>query len=112
DDAAPRKPYAPRDDAAPRKPYAAKPDGERKTYVKREAPADGAPKPRWAKPEGAKPEGFKPKSAGFKSHGAADKPGRAAGFKSHGGEGKTFAKPRPVVDAKDTSKRFVPPKKK
>ena len=112
DDAAPRKPYAPRDDAAPRKPYTAKPDGERKTYVKREAPTDGAPKPRWAKVDGAKPEGFKPKSAGFKSHGAPDKPGRAAGFKSHGGEGKTFAKARPVVDAKDTSKRFVPPKKK
>lgn len=131
------KPYAPRGDAKPygakpyagkadgeRKPYAGKPDGERKPYapraegakpyVKRDAPADGAPKPRWAaKPEG-KPDGFKPRSAGFKSYGAgADKPGRAAGFKSHGAEGKTFGKPKPAaprVDAKDTSKRFVPPK--
>ena len=85
--------------------------------MKRDAPAaEGAPKPRWAKPDGAKPEGFKPKSAGFKSHGGgADKPGRAAGFKSHGAEGKTFAKARPLApkaDANDTSKRFVPPKKK
>ncbi len=80
--------------------------------MKRETPAGD--KPRWgAKPEG-KPEGFKPRSAGFKSHGGgADKPGRAAGFKSHGPEGKTFAKPKPAPkgDAKDTSKRFVPPKK-
>ncbi len=107
------KPYAKRDDS---KPYAAKPDGERKPWVKREAPADGAPKARaWAKPEG-KSEGFKPRSAGFKSHGgSADKPGKSAGFKSHGAEGKSFAKARPAapkVDAKDTSKRFVPPKKK
>ncbi len=124
------KPYAPRAagdrpfagrpsdnrDEAPRKTYAPKADAERKPYVKREAPADGAPKPRWAKADGAKPEGFKPKSAGFKSHGGgADKPGRAAGFKSHGIEGKTFAKAKPAApkaDAKDTSKRFVPPKKK
>ena len=115
-DDAPRKPYAPRDDAAPRKAYAAKPDGERKPYVKRDAPAEGAPKPRWAKTEGGKAEGFKPKSAGFKSHGGpADKPGRAAGFKSHTGEGKVFGKAKPLApkaDAKDTSKRFVPPKKK
>ena len=107
------KPYAKRDDS---KPYASKPDGERKPWVKREAPADGAPKARaWAKPEG-KSEGFKPRSAGFKSHGgSADKPGKSAGFKSHGAEGKSFAKARPAapkVDAKDTSKRFVPPKKK
>jgi ATP-dependent RNA helicase DeaD len=108
-----RKPYVKRDDA---KTYAAKPEGDRKPYVKRDAPNDAAPKPRWAgKPE-AKPEGFKPRSAGFKSHGGgADKPGRATGFKSHGTEGKSFAKPKaaaPKADAKDTSKRFVPPKKK
>ena len=125
-----RKPYVKRDDAKPYAPkaegeakpyvkrdsYAAKTDAPRKPYVKREAPADAAPKPRWAaKPEG-KPEGFKPRSAGFKSHGGSpDKPGRAAGFKSHGAEGKTFGKPKPAApkaDAKDTSKRFVPPKKK
>jgi ATP-dependent RNA helicase DeaD len=139
DEAAPVKPRAKRDDAkpyapraaredAPYKPYAAKADGDRKPYVKRdaadgakpyvkrEAAVDGAPKPRWAKADGAKSEGFKPKSAGFKSHGGSpDKPARAAGFKSHGAEGKTFAKPKPAApkaDAKDTSKRFVPPKKK
>ena len=123
-----RKPYVKRDDAKPYapkadgakpyvkrdsdKPYAAKTDAPRKPYVKRDAPADAAPKPRWD----AKPEGFKPRSAGFKSHGGSpDKPGRATGFKSHGAEGKSFAKPKPAapkVDAKDTSKRFVPPKKK
>ena len=89
-----------------------------KPWVKRDAPA--AAKPRWgAKPDGkpeGKPEGFKPRSAGFKSHGGgADKPGRATGFKSHGAEAKTFAKPKPAApkaDPKDTSKRFVPPKKK
>ena len=113
------KPYAPKADGAKPyvkrdsdKPYAARTDTPRKPYVKRDAPADGAPKPRWD----AKPEGFKPRSAGFKSHGGSpDKPGRAAGFKSHGAEGKSFAKPKPAApkaDAKDTSKRFVPPKKK
>ena len=121
------KPYAAKADG-PRKPYAPKPDGERKPYapraegakpyVKRDAPAEG--KPRWgAKADdksGGKPEGFKPRSAGFKSHGGgADKPGRAAGYKWHGAEGKSFAKPKPAApkaDPKDTSKRFVPPKKK
>ncbi|MEI6098763.1 MAG: DEAD/DEAH box helicase [Alphaproteobacteria bacterium] len=126
DDAAPAKPRAKRDDA---KPYATKADGDRKPYsrrdaadaaakpyVKREVAAEAAPKPRWSKADGAKSEGFKPKSAGFKSHGGGtDRPGRAAGFKSHGAEGKIFAKPKPAApkaDAKDTSKRFVPPKKK
>ena len=112
-----RKPYAAKSEG-PRKPYAPRPEGSAKPYAKRDAPAEG--KPRWgAKPEG-KPEGFKPRSAGFKSHGGgADKPGRAAGFKSHGdatkGVGaKSFGKPKPAApraDAKDTSKRFVPPKK-
>jgi ATP-dependent RNA helicase DeaD len=39
-----------------------------------------------------------------------------AGFKSHAAEGKKpFAKAKPAApktDARDTSKRFVPPKKK
>ena len=60
------------------------------------------------------------RSTGYKSFGGgADKPARAGGFKSHASEGKTFgkpgakAKPAPArFDAKDTSKRFVPPKKK
>ena len=116
-----RKPYAPRDAAkpyAPRmdgaKPYAKREDADRKPYAPRAADGDGA-KPRWA----AKPDGGTPRSAGFKSHGANEgKPARAAGFKSHATEGKTFGKsaPRakpaaPKVDAKDTSKRFVPPSK-
>jgi ATP-dependent RNA helicase DeaD len=108
-----RKPYAPRDGA---KPYAPRADGERKPYAPR---AEGA-KP-YAPRDGAKPyaprgDGEKPRSAGFKSHSADGKPARAAGFKSHSGEGKSFgkpafAKPAGPRDAKDTSKRFVPPGK-
>lgn len=123
------KPYAKRDDAA--KPYAPKPyaktgDGApaAKPYAKRE---DGA-KP-YVKKEGARDFGdakpFAPRSAGFKSHGGGkDAPARAAGFKSHAAEGKAYdgkpsGKPafkgkvdKPKADARDTSKRFVPPKKK
>ncbi|MDZ7905736.1 MAG: DEAD/DEAH box helicase [Cypionkella sp.] len=94
------KPYAKRDDAAPAgKPYAAKP------YAKKEAGRDfGDAKP------------YAPRSTGFKSHGGGkDAPARAAGFKSHGAEGKPVYKgktDKPKADARDTSKRFVPPKKK
>jgi ATP-dependent RNA helicase DeaD len=94
------KPYAKRDDAAPAaKPYAAKP------YAKKEGGRDfGEAKP------------FAPRSAGFKSHGGGkDGPARAAGFKSHAAEGKPVYKAKtdkPKTDARDTSKRFVPPKKK
>ncbi len=126
------KPYASRDDAA--KPYVKREDGAKpyakreegaKPYAKRDAGAggDAAAKPRWA--AGGKPA---PRASGFKSHGggaAADaRPGRAAGFKSHASEGKpagkpfgkpagkpAFAKPK-GAPATDTSKRFVPPKKK
>ncbi len=130
----PRKPYAKREDGD-RKPYAARSeDGPRKPYVKRDdaaapkrayAPkgegAEGAErKPRWKADDrtGGKPA---PRATGFKSHGGGsdDKPGRAFGAKSHKSEGKPFAakparaKPAPKpVDARDTSKRFVPPKKK
>ena len=109
------KPYAPRGEAT--KPYAPRGDGAKpfaKPYAPRAA-AEGDAKPRWKAADGD----AKPRSAGFKTHGGADgKPARAAGFKSHGAEGKTFSKtaPRakpavPKVDAKDTSKRFVPPGK-
>ena len=110
------KPYAKRDDSA--KPYAAKP------YAKRDAAAPSGGKPFAAKPytkkDGAKDFGeakpFAPRSAGFKSHGGGkDAPARAAGFKSHAAEGKPAYKgkaERPKADARDTSKRFVPPKKK
>ncbi|MFM9937354.1 MAG: helicase-related protein, partial [Novosphingobium sp.] len=176
-----RKAYAPREGAPERKAYAKREDGDRKPYAPREAAAgakpyakpyapreEGAPKPRWKAEEKAAP-----RSAGFKSHGSADKPGRATGYKSHAAEGtgfkprvegdrdgkpaartyapktegaearpyvkkpyaakpgaagkaggfkshaaegtKPFARAKPAapkVDAKDTSKRFVPPKKK
>lgn len=117
-----RKPYAPRAEGAkpyaPReaKPYAKSADGDRKPYAPRAAkPADGDRKPYAPRAEGAKPyaprtEGAKPyapRSVGFKSHGGADA-GRATGFKSHAAEGKPS---RPKSDAKDTSKRFVPPGK-
>lgn len=115
---APRKPWAKRDEAgeAPRKSYAPRGEG----------PEGGERKPRWKADDrgdkGGKPA---PKSAGYKSFGAGkdsagkDRPARAAGSKSHGAEGKPFAgkpmKARPApkpVDARDTSKRFTPPKKK
>jgi len=130
-DAVDRKPYAPRD--ADKKPYAPR-DAEKKPYAPRAA-ADrkpyaprvegDAPKPRWA-PKADGPA--RPRSEGFKSHGGSDdRPARSGGFKSHAAEGKSFGKPAegkiyakparpkpaPVrLDAKDTSKRFVPPKKK
>jgi ATP-dependent RNA helicase DeaD len=130
----PAKPYAP-------KPYVKREDGDRKPYApagtkpyaKRE---DGDRKPYAPRAEGTKPSG---KSTGFKSHGSPDKPGKSTGFKSHAAEGKPYrpkaegaegkpfrAKPagegkpfkaRPAkpgtakTDARDTSKRFVPPKK-
>ena len=116
------KPYAKRDDAGA-KPYAKREDGA-KPYAKRDAAPGGDPaaKPRWA--AGGKPAGAAPRSTGFKSHGggaASDaRPARAAGFKSHSSEGKSFGKPagKPAfakpkgAPATDTSKRFVPPKKK
>lgn len=103
-----RKPYAPRTDGA--KPYAPRADGDRKPYAPRAegakpyAPRSEATKSFPAR-DGAKP--YAPRSAGFKSHGGTDG-GRATGFKSHAAEGKPA---RPKADAKDTSKRFVPPGK-
>jgi ATP-dependent RNA helicase DeaD len=122
-----RKPYAARAEGA--KPYAAKADGERKPYAPRgdkpafgDKPAYGEKKP-YAKredgerkPYAPRAEGAKaaPRSAGFKSHGGGEgKPGKATGFKSHGSEAKSFGKAKPAAPrAADTSKRFVPPKKK
>jgi ATP-dependent RNA helicase DeaD len=133
-DDADRKPYAPRAEGADRKPYAPRGDADRKPYAPR---AEGAAKPYAprgdaerkpyapraegaAKPYGKRAEGDdrKPRSSGFKSHGggAEGKPGKAFGSKSHASEGKSFGKPafaKPAAprDAKDTSKRFVPPSK-
>ncbi|MFN4171599.1 MAG: DEAD/DEAH box helicase [Pseudorhodobacter sp.] len=95
----------------------------------RPAAADGA-KPWAARPEGAKPwakprdgeAGPKPRPFAKPGDGPDSRPSRAGGFKSAGpGKGpgkpagkfaaKPFVKPaKPKVDAKDTSKRFVPPK--
>lgn len=108
------KPYAPRTEGdRPAKPYAAKPyaprgDGDHpakpyraKTYTPR---ADGdRPSP---KPDGERP----PRAAGFKSNGGAGKPGAKPGAKSWAKPGPKPA-PKPPVDPRDTSKRFVPPKK-
>lgn len=115
------KPYA-KKDAAEGKPYAPKPYAKRDDAAPAGKPA--ATKPYTAKPyakkEGARDFGdakpFAPRSAGFKSHGGGkDAPARAAGFKSHAAEGKPVYKgktDKPKADARDTSKRFVPPKKK
>ena len=139
EDAAP-KPYAKRDDAKPYapKPYAKRDDGDApKPRWKAEAGKSAG-----FKSHGGGAEGKPGKATGFKSHagegktykpkaeGAEGKPYRA----KPAGEGKPYAgkagaegklfKPRaatgkpagkfakPAGDAKDTSKRFLPPKKK
>ncbi|MBC2836129.1 DEAD/DEAH box helicase [Paragemmobacter straminiformis] len=90
--------YAPRGDgpAKPRGEWAPKADGAKPYRGKSEGGADA--RPYKGKPDGAKPEG------------------RTWGSKPAGSGGaKPFAKPKPAaprMDAKDTSKRFVPPKKK
>ncbi len=119
------KPYAPRAEGdRPAKPYAAKPyaprgDGDRparpagakpyaaKTYAPRAAGAEGErPTRSSAKPDGERP----PRAAGFKSYGGGGKPGAKPAGKPWAKPGPKPA-PKPSVDARDTSKRFVPPKK-
>ena len=81
---APAKPWVGKGEGA--KPFRAKPEGEYKPRTEGDRPFKGKPafgaKPGGAKPFGAKPFGAKPKPAA------------------------------PRADAKDTSKRFVPPKGK
>ncbi|MFN3577867.1 MAG: DEAD/DEAH box helicase [Tabrizicola sp.] len=119
----------PREDAdRPKKPYAPGPEG----WKPRERSEDGerpARKPHAGKAEGWKPRGdHKPREDGerprrtFAPKGDQSRPfvkregaGKAAGFKSHAAAGaKTFDRAerpaRPKPDARDTSKRFVPPK--
>ena len=82
----------------PAKPYA------RRAETRQPPPprAEGdAPKPRW-KAEGRRAVGR------ASAQRAGGKPFKAAGSKTHGKP--AFAK-RPPADPKDTSKRFVPPKK-
>jgi ATP-dependent RNA helicase DeaD len=130
-----RKPYAPREDG-PRKPRwspedrDAKPaprsagskshggDKARAVGYKSHRDGDAAPGYKPARVEGAEGRPMRPGKPGGKPFGkpAGDRPAKAAGFKSHGpakaGGFKAGAKPaRPAADAKDTSKRFVPPKK-
>ena len=114
--------------AAEGKPYATKGEG-RATGFKRHEDAAGdrpaRPKSDWkpraeAGDRSAKPrsEGFKPRAEGadgrpFKPRAAGDKPyGKPA--PRAGGKPAFAAKApaKPKVDARDTSKRFVPPKKK
>ncbi len=100
----------------PFKPHPVREEGGARPWAGRdgEASAGDAPrKPRWkgGKPAqdgagGGKPERM-PKAAGFKSHGGpGGKPARAAGFKSH----KAPKPASPPADARDTSRRFTPPK--
>ncbi|MFN5995908.1 MAG: hypothetical protein ACK47C_06975, partial [Paracoccaceae bacterium] len=125
----PRGEYAPRaeGDRPARKPYAAKTEGYKPRAEGFKPREDGERPAR--KPYAPKPEGFRPREDGdrpkktFAPKGDEARPfvkrdgaGKPGGFKSAGAK-KPFdraaatdrpAKPRP--DAKDTSKRFVPPK--
>jgi ATP-dependent RNA helicase DeaD len=118
--------YKPREDGdRPRKPYAAKSEG----YAARPAREDGERPAR--KPYAPKSDGFKPREDGdrpkktFAPRGDDARPfakrdgaGKPGGFKSAGPGGKkpydraaaTDRPAKPKADARDTSKRFVPPK--
>lgn len=126
----PRAEYAPRaeGDRPARKPYAAKTEGYKPRTEGFKPREDGERPAR--KPYAPKAEGFRPREDGdrpkktFAPKGDEARPfvkregaGKPGGFKSAAGGKKPFdragasdrpAKPR--ADAKDTSKRFVPPK--
>ncbi|MCJ8140631.1 DEAD/DEAH box helicase [Falsirhodobacter halotolerans] len=128
DEDAPR--WSPEDgkDALPREAF----QKDKKPRWKADDRAEKAERPRSSgfKSHGPRADGDKPRSTGFKSHGGkpGDKP-RSEGFKSHGGDKPYGNGPRtggfkktagadarptrakPKFDAKDTSKRFTPPKK-
>ncbi|TXI06178.1 MAG: DEAD/DEAH box helicase, partial [Pseudorhodobacter sp.] len=123
------KPFAKRDEDAPRKPRWAAGDKPApksagfKSHGGGAARAEGFKSHRSEGP--AKPRGegygeekrpYAPRKEGAEARPFAKKTGSAAGFKSHAAEGKKpFAKTKPAApktDARDTSKRFVPPKKK
>jgi ATP-dependent RNA helicase DeaD len=96
------------------RPYVSRKDGPDRPPRTPRPPAAGADQrpPRAAAEGGAKPARSFGKPAG------EGKPARAPGFKSHKAEGggKPAFKPRPKpptppADARDTSRRFVPPKK-
>lgn len=123
----PRGEYAPRaeGDRPARKPYAAKTEGYKPRSEGFKPREDGPAR----KPYAAKPEGFRPREDGdrpkktyapkgddarpyVKREGAA-KPGGPKSFgtkKPFDRAGATDRPAKPRADAKDTSKRFVPPK--
>ncbi len=136
----PKKPYAPRARAedGERKPYVKREEGtERKP---RWGAGDKTAAPRAAAYKSHGGADKPARAAGYKSHSAdgeapakrtyapkgdearpyvkRESAPKAAGFKSHGAEGKKPYAPRtakpaaPKTDARDTTKRFVPPKPK
>jgi len=127
-----KKPYTPRARAeeGDRKPYVKRDDADRKPRWD----ADKKAKSTAYKSHGGSAD--KPaRSSGYKSHGSdepakrtyapkgdearpyvkRDSASKASGYKSHStGDKKTYSKAKPAApktDARDTSKRFVPPKK-
>ncbi|MFN4154226.1 MAG: DEAD/DEAH box helicase [Paracoccaceae bacterium] len=131
-----RKPYAPRE-GAERKPYAKREDapagGAKFKSAGFKSFGGSADKPARAagfKSHAAEGTGYKPKADGDRAEKRTYAPkgddarpakregkpaGKAAGFKAGGDGKKPFARKsdapaRPRADAKDTSKRFVPPK--
>ena len=130
-----RKPYAPRAEggkAEGAKPWAKRDDGDKKPYAPRAAgfKSHGASEDRPGRAAGFKSHGtegtgFKPRADGdapkrtyapkgddarpFVKRDGAKPAGKPGGFKS-AAPGKSFAA-KPKTDAKDTSKRFVPPKR-
>ena len=128
-----RKPYAPREDGdrKPRWGTGDKPAPKSAGYKAHGGSADrparaegfkshrseGPSKPR-SDSFGEEKRPYAPRKDGADARPFAKKSGpvKAAGFKSHAAEGKKpFAKAKPAAprtDARDTSKRFVPPKKK
>lgn len=132
-----RKPYAPRD-GAERKPYAKREDGPaggakfKSAGFKSFGGSEGKPaRAAGFKSHAAEGTGYKPKADGDRGEKRTYAPkgddarpyakrdgkpaGKPAGFKAGGDAKKPFARKsdapaRPRADAKDTSKRFVPPK--
>ncbi len=111
--------YKPREegDRPARKPYAPKPEGFRRDEGDRPARKPHAPKGEGFRPreEGDRPKKtYAPKGDEARPFVKREGSGKPGGFKSHAaGSKKPFDKPRaekPRTDARDTSKRFVPPK--
>lgn len=129
----PRKPYAPREDGERKPRWAAgdKPapksagfkshggasDRPARAEGYKSHRAEGSAKPR-SEGYGEEKRPYAPRKDGADARPFAKKsgPAKAGGFKSHAAEGKKpFAKAKPAApktDARDTSKRFAPPKKK